>query len=155
MKGLLAPISWPRFFLRSVRPTTTTAPVVFIRQWAAVNTLSWSIKLPAQNPEPLPLRYSFTYAMNGYLPLGTAVPPTIMGLFGLTEAEEGCSSAACGAASPLCTNTRKDTTIAATNAPTKVSHNGFLINLSTDISGRLLFSEAEDNTTATVERNVP
>ena len=41
-------------------------------------------------------------------------------------------------------------------ATTKVAHNGFLMNLSTDISGMLLFSEAEDNTTATVERkNVP
>src|SRR5215213_11045234 len=127
MKGLLAPMTWPRFlFLRSVRPTTTSAPVVFRRQWAAINTLSWSIKLPPQLASGLPLRYSFTNATKGYLPFGTAVPPAIMGL---TEVEEGCSSAACGAASPLCTNTKKDTTIAAINAPTKVAHNGSLMNL--------------------------
>jgi hypothetical protein len=129
MKALLAPISWPRLlFLRSVRPTTTTAPVAFSRQWAAVNTLSWSIKLPPQLASGLPLRYSVTNATKGYSSSGTAVPPTIIGL---TEAEEGCSSAACGAAPPLCTNTKKDTTIAATNAPSKVAHNGSLINLFT------------------------
>jgi hypothetical protein len=50
---------------------------------------------------------------------------------GLTGAE-GCLSVACGAASPLCTNTRKyaTTITAAPNAPTRVVHrNGsFLFN---------------------------
>src|SRR5687768_5055919 len=67
-------------------------------------------------------------ATKGYLPLGTSVPPTIMGLTGA----EGCLSAACGAASPLCRNTRKDATTitAATNAPTRVAHRtgNFLLN---------------------------
>src|SRR5215217_1212828 len=64
MKGLLASMTWPRFFfLRSVQPTTTTAPVVFLRQWAAVNTLSRSIKVPPQAQTDLPLRYSSKYAM--------------------------------------------------------------------------------------------
>jgi hypothetical protein len=57
---------------------------------------------------------------------------------GLTEAEEGRSSAACGAASPLCTNMKKYTTIAATNAPTKDAHNGSLMNLFTNIVRFLL-----------------
>jgi hypothetical protein len=56
-----------------------------------------------------------------------------------TEAEEGCSSAACGAASPLCANTKKNTTIAAINAPTNVAHNGSLMILFT-ISMRFLLS---------------
>src|SRR5215207_6248249 len=76
------------------------------------------------------------YAMKGYLPSVTLVPPAIMGL---TEAEEGCSSAAArGTASPLCTNTKKDTPIAATNAPTKVAHNGSLTIFSTAIALSLL-----------------
>jgi len=57
---------------------------------------------------------------------------------GLTEAEEGRSSAACGAASPLCTNMKKYTTIAATNVPTKDAHNGSLMNLFTTIVRFLL-----------------
>src|SRR5215211_4232691 len=134
MKGLLAPITWPFFFfLRSVRPTTTAAPVVFATQWAAVNTLFLSIKVPPQSTTVF-FVYSSTNATKGYLPLGTSGPPIIMGL--TTEAEEGCSSAAARAtASPLCTNTKKDTPIAATNAPTKVAHNGFLMTLLTAISG--------------------
>src|SRR3712207_5204564 len=96
------------------------------KQCAAVNTLSRSIKVPPHLPANWPLYVKLRSAIKGYLPLGTFLPPITLGL---TEAED-CLSAACGAASPLCTNTKKDTTIiAANNAPTKVAHNGPLMNL--------------------------
>src|SRR5918994_804409 len=43
--------SWPRFWLRAVRPITTCNLSGFglTKQWAAVKTLSLSIKVPPQN----------------------------------------------------------------------------------------------------------
>ena len=77
--------------LSAVRPITTCNLSGFglTKQWAAVKTLSLSIKVPPQksssNASP-GLILSKSAAIKGYLPFGTAVPPTIMGLLGLTEA---------------------------------------------------------------------
>jgi hypothetical protein len=68
-------------FRRPSTPTRTLDAVVcgFTRQWAAVNTLSGSIKVPPHE-KPLPsLDLISKNAMKGYLPSATGVPPTILG----------------------------------------------------------------------------
>src|SRR5215217_3467616 len=126
MVTVLERSTWPWLLERTVRPTYTCSDLGLPgseKQCAAVNTLSGSIKLPSQSPSPCVVLNTRS-AMKGYLPSGTSVPPTILGL---TEAE-GRSSAT-RAAPPPCTNMVKATTIAVTSAATRVVRKGALTNL--------------------------
>src|SRR5688500_629390 len=82
--------SWPWPLSSAVTPTTIRTSRnerVFwlvelpmkVTQWPAVSTVSGSIKVPPQKCSlegGLALVSSCSETMNGYLPLGTAVPPT-------------------------------------------------------------------------------
>jgi hypothetical protein len=81
---------WPRVLVSTVRPTTTRRSLRGIppgtptksTQWAAVRTSKGVIRLPPQYwrwKSLFPKDWARSAAWNLYFPLGTAVPPTILG----------------------------------------------------------------------------